>query len=319
MSHVDEYIYVHKFLNGQMSSDQIKEYNNWLKQEENAQLAEDIQKIWINAQEVDYPEFDYNQALEKHKSYLKSENEKIQKNTKIISLNKKWYLAIAASLLFIISSIFLFKNSTNEIYEFNNTRIVLADNTNVWLDKDSKIEVKYSDNSRNIILSGKAYFNVYHDKQRPFKITCEDVDVTVLGTSFIIDGLRKIISVKSGQVKLANKDYETILKENQKVSYEGKEEFFVENFSFDEESLWFNDELKFNNTPLDKVISDISAFYGVKINLNLQKDWLKCPFSSGSLIKNNFQEVLEILKASYDMEYEYLQDNSVIVKKVNCK
>jgi len=318
MSQLTDYIKVHKFLTNQMPSDQLEEYDVWLKQAHSAKLSQDIQNIWAETAQVEYPEFDYQEALNKHKLSFEPEIETIGPKAIISLFYKKWYVATAAVIVFVLSALFLFKDLKTEIFSVDNTRIVLDDGTSVWLDKNSNIEVSYSNKNRKVKLTGKAYFNVAKDKNRPFNILFEDVNVTVLGTSFIVDASRNIVSVKTGSIKIETEASKVEVIANQEAIVINQDKVLVKNIIFSEETLWFNDELKFKNTPLDKVISDVSAYYGVKILLTQQKDWSKCPFSSGSLRNNNLNQVLEILRASYSMEYERLPDNFINIKKVSC-
>ena len=63
----------------------------------------------------------------------------------------------------------------------------LPDGTTGWLNSNSS--VKYNGNfiaDRQITLSGEAYFDVFKDKKRPFKVKTNEVIVSVLGTRFNI-------------------------------------------------------------------------------------------------------------------------------------
>lgn len=66
--------------------------------------------------------------------------------------------------------------------------VKLPDGSTVWLNADSKIS--YPDNfngrTREIQLTGEAYFDIAKDKERPFIIHTNMIDVRVLGTAFNI-------------------------------------------------------------------------------------------------------------------------------------
>lgn len=67
------------------------------------------------------------------------------------------------------------------------TQLQLADGTQVWLNASSKIEVSSLFNglgSRQVRLSGEAYFEVAHNTKRPFYVDTEGGRVEVKGTSF---------------------------------------------------------------------------------------------------------------------------------------
>ena len=62
----------------------------------------------------------------------------------------------------------------------------LTDGSVVTLNKNStlKYPAAFDGTTRNVRLTGEAFFNIKHDKSKPFIIQVNDVRVTVLGTSF---------------------------------------------------------------------------------------------------------------------------------------
>ena len=64
--------------------------------------------------------------------------------------------------------------------------ILLDDGTEVWLNADSKLKypIAFSGESREVILSGEAYFDVAKNKDCPFIIQSQDYKIRVLGTTF---------------------------------------------------------------------------------------------------------------------------------------
>lgn len=65
-------------------------------------------------------------------------------------------------------------------------KITLPDGTEVELNADSKISypAKFTGASRELKLSGEAFFSVKQDTRRPFHVKAGDLDITVLGTTF---------------------------------------------------------------------------------------------------------------------------------------
>lgn len=64
--------------------------------------------------------------------------------------------------------------------------IRLPDNTMVWLNSGSKIiyPAEFGRRSRQVFISGEAFFDVEKDRKRPFVLKAGDVSVKVLGTKF---------------------------------------------------------------------------------------------------------------------------------------
>lgn len=63
--------------------------------------------------------------------------------------------------------------------------IELTDGTQVQLDSGSAIAVDYTADRRAVnLLAGQAFFSVQPDRQRPFSVKADSLDVTVTGTAF---------------------------------------------------------------------------------------------------------------------------------------
>lgn len=81
--------------------------------------------------------------------------------------------------------------------------ITLADGSTVHLSASSAIRTDFEGDTRRVeLLAGQAYFDVVRNPQRPFLVSADGMDVTVLGTSFDVQtgaGLYAV-SVKTGVV-----------------------------------------------------------------------------------------------------------------------
>ena len=97
-------------------------------------------------------------------------------------------LAVAASLslvvvLFPLLQLQMQADYVSAVGEIRS--IELADGSRVQLDSDSAIAIDYARDRRIVeILAGQAFFSVQNDRQRPFSVKADGVDVTVTGTEF---------------------------------------------------------------------------------------------------------------------------------------
>ena len=64
--------------------------------------------------------------------------------------------------------------------------VVLADSSKVWLNAGSKLRyaADYGITNRDLYLEGEAYFEVHHDKTKPFRVHAADLVIKALGTVF---------------------------------------------------------------------------------------------------------------------------------------
>jgi transmembrane sensor len=69
----------------------------------------------------------------------------------------------------------------------NRTKMVLPDGSQVWLNAGSRLDYndkEYNQKTREVSLSGEAFFDVMKDKEKPFIIHTAKVNIRVLGTAF---------------------------------------------------------------------------------------------------------------------------------------
>lgn len=85
------------------------------------------------------------------------------------------------------------------------TTIHLADGSTVRLGPESALDVDFSDRERGVrLLRGAAFFEVAHDQYRPFRVTTDVVEATVLGTAFEVtaDDRGAVVAVRQGVVRV---------------------------------------------------------------------------------------------------------------------
>lgn len=96
--------------------------------------------------------------------------------------------AAMASVLLFLGAILYFQNLgviTTKVGE--QRQMVLDDGTRVFLNTDTQLIVKYSEEARRVELRrGEALFNVAKKSDWPFIVTAGDREVRALGTSFVV-------------------------------------------------------------------------------------------------------------------------------------
>ena len=89
--------------------------------------------------------------------------------------------------------------------------ITFADGTHLWANSDSRVVYpqEFSEDRREIFISGEVYLNVAPDKNHPFVVKSRDFNVKVLGTSFNImakpGGLTPYVSWKDNMLIYSNR------------------------------------------------------------------------------------------------------------------
>lgn len=88
----------------------------------------------------------------------------------------------------------------------------LADNSEVFLNADTRLTVRYLAHTRQLSLSrGEAIFEVAKDAKRPFQVFARAVTVTAVGTRFGVDLVDKAVEVRvfEGTVRVAGRGAST--------------------------------------------------------------------------------------------------------------
>jgi len=109
----------------------------------------------------------------------------------------------------------------------NKSRISLPDGSLVWLNAGSRLDYINSDftnNKREVYLSGEAYFEIVHNASTPFIVRSGTMQVKVLGTSFNVKAYPEEDNMETslirGSVEITIKDRPDdvyILKPNEKL------------------------------------------------------------------------------------------------------
>jgi len=192
----------------------------------------------------------------------------------------------------------------------------LPDGSSIVLNGNSVISYpeKFGTYRREAKLSGEAFFRIVPDRARPFKVSFENVDILVLGTSF---NLRKSnegsieTQVNSGRVKMFNTSGEVIIsagetgiydKESNSISL--KKDLDLNNFAYDTKDFVFSDE------ELGTIIKYLEKAYSKKIVLK-NKLVGKCKMTS-SFSNKTIEYILDVIAATLNITYTIEKDTIYI-------
>ncbi|MBO0321644.1 FecR domain-containing protein [Muricauda sp. CAU 1633] len=198
--------------------------------------------------------------------------------------------------------------------------LTLPDGTQVKLNSGSTITFpeRFEDNTREVELSGEAFFNVTKNPDKPFIIKSNEVQTTVLGTSFNIntypDNHQIAVTVATGKVKVASMDSEVLLGPNEQGVFDkatkqiSKEQINIASFLH-----WKNGVLHFEDATLSSVMKSLEQWYGVTFvfeNENFGNCHLTASYDNEML-----SAVLEsIMYTKKGLAYEYVRDKKILIK-----
>ncbi len=201
--------------------------------------------------------------------------------------------------------------------------ITLSDGTVVWLNSGSRLSFPsdFNDSLRSVYLEGQAYFEVFRNVNKPFKVHCRNLTVEALGTSFDINAYHDLplqVSLLTGSVKVSEaategKDGQELLLKPGEFSRYNTSDQFVRKGKFDAKDLlaWKEGRIIFKNANIDVIISRLELWYGVKIENRSSIPHDK-PFT-GVFEQENLENILMNIGDVMDFQY-IIKGNSVILK-----
>lgn len=147
----------------------------------------------------------------------------------------------------------------------------LDDGSRVWLSADSKIIIPknfYNNDTRRVEVSGEAYFEVKHDETRPFVVSCNGVETTVLGTKFDVRGYageKSMVTLVSGRVRVDTPAENIILTPGEQAVVNAKGKMKVDEVDLDVVLSWKNGEFYFDGQTLREITSEIGRWYDTDV------------------------------------------------------
>ncbi|WP_080904671.1 FecR family protein [Parabacteroides sp. Marseille-P3160] len=198
----------------------------------------------------------------------------------------------------------------------------LSDGTTVWLNARSFLRYPnhFSQKERFVELNGEAFFDVKENKDCPFIISTEMVDIKVLGTRFNVFAYKGQdefnTSLIKGSVQIQNKKNPSdtlILSPNERAEMRGNK---LEKHSFKETSflLWQEGIYTFNDIPFNEIIKKLELYYDIPIKIQ-NKEIEKYKFSGKFRQRDGIVSVLRTLqKVKY---FAFIKDdelNTITIK-----
>lgn len=181
--------------------------------------------------------------------------------------------------------------------------LTLSDGTQVTLNAASSIRypVNFVGNERRVEITGEAYFEVAHNRAKPFFVSAKGQTVQVLGTHFNINAYDDEPSIKTtlleGSIKISEPGQSALLKPGQQaqIGITGTIKV-IDGVDIEEAIAWKNGMFKFNHADIKTVMRQLSRWYDVDVEYEGKMSEREF---SGKLFRNvNASQVLDILSFS---------------------
>jgi len=159
--------------------------------------------------------------------------------------------------------------------------LILSDGTKVWLNAATSLRypTNFNGKERRVELNGEAYFEVAHNKQKPFKVITGTQTVTVLGTHFNIKGYTDDAAITTtllqGSVKVADNQTNTfkLLIPGKKAElFDDIKDIRISAANVDQVMAWKNGYFIFDDQDIRSIMKLISRWYDVDVEYHLNSN-----------------------------------------------
>lgn len=298
------------YLSGEAGSEEPVELERWLEEsEENRKLFKVYREIWLGT-----GKYDSLDNVDVSKMFDEFKKGRIVK-TKKSGYSWIWKSAVGFASLAVVLGLSYNLGEKNVKESFSDiviespfgsqTRVMLPDSTEVWLNSGSKIcySQGFGVNDRKISFSGEGHFNVVKNPQKPFSINTSELELTVLGTKFNFsnyeEDLEIVVTLEEGRVAIANKmsgckesfldpDFSYILDKRT-----GKDK--IKSVRAMDSKLWIEGRLLFDDESLSDIAKELERCYNV--NITIVGDKLKESRFYGDFVRDEvgIDDILEAL------------------------
>ncbi|WP_109831865.1 FecR family protein [Reichenbachiella versicolor] len=311
-----------KYLSHELNSEEEKAFEAWrLSSDANEKIIADAEKVWQQSPDpISDEELIISIGSDKEKVWAGIAQKTKDNQIWISSKPQKWYYGIAASIALLIG-FFILQNQwvssdsahlISVLAKDSIRQVTLPDSSVVWLQANSSLS--YYDfegkESRDVILDGRAFFEVKRDESKPFSIETNNALVTVLGTSFELSSTGELnaeeLIVTTGRVAyspLENRSKKIELIKGERAVLTGTNSLPSKSINSDRNYLsWKTGILTFENDPLEVVDLALSNHYDVDIRLDASLPSDKR--LTASFKDKELDQVLDVLCALYNMKYK---------------
>ena len=271
-----------------------------------------------------------------YKSFINVLHNGLSSNVRSIYYQR--FLKIAALIIFVlstsVSSYYIFTNNNSNsrlatcetfVPLGSQVKIILPDGSVAWLNSGSTLKYNnlFGKKDREILLTGEGYFEVTKDKNKPFLVHTNNIEIKVLGTIFNVrsyyDDPTVEVNLLEGKVNVKtmndNSAKTLTLLPNEKMIY-NKDNGTMASYKADaaKSAQWTIGKLCFVDASLEDIAKDLERKYDVQIKFETKK--IKKEIFSGSLnLNQSLNMILDYLDV--DKKFTKIYSGKTILIKNN--
>jgi ferric-dicitrate binding protein FerR (iron transport regulator) len=321
----DIWSYISRQITGEANDDDREKVSEWLKEDHKNKLVyQRLGKIWNSGSLA---------SVRLPFLYWRVKRRILQADQKARSRHLFFQISKIAAVVLLLLSLSFFawhyfsdqrtKESpiafnTVSVPKGNRSEIILPDSTKVWLNNGTKLVFpeRFQSAKREVELTGEAYFEVMHDKSRPFFVKAGNSRIKVLGTTFAVSAYPDDPFIETSLIE------GKVIFETGKSSYELTPGFSI-NYDKNRNRLsrqqigsafydyWKKGVYSFKNESLESLAKKIYRIYNIR--LVFENDFLQNKTYTGTLsINDNIFTFIEAIRRTsvqpIDYQYDYTKN-----------
>jgi len=339
-------------------------WNNWLAKHPQKNMAVAEARRILESIEMDQKTISKTEVDGQVQRLLQTITEQEHSNYPVAQIHtirssRKWWYAAASVVVFATAMTFFYflsnrgakasefayikQVSSRHLIENVNTSekaitVKLPDGSTVELAANSRISYANdfdSSSTRDVYLSGEAFFNVTKNPSRPFRVYANEIVSKVVGTSFSVRSFEQDtviqVTVRTGkvsvysQMKAKNNDNsfkhgEIMVMPNQQLLYQKEDESFQKVLLKDPimtEPMAAVGDRGNEDVPITTVFKNLSEAY--EINIVFDAELLKhCTINAPGIKNESFYEKLDLICKAIGARYEII-DGQIIIQSNGCQ
>jgi len=320
-----------KYLAGEANPDEAMQLEAWLKDPGNHKEYEEYVRLW------NLMPASVGAKVPAHAEVWSQLQSNMDKREYVPIRKLVLRLTVAASIIAVIAiaAVYFVNQQRGDSYRTTETNALvheakgekrtdtLNDGSVVTVNKYSMVSYApdFNDVTRELSMSGEAFFNVKPDKTKPFIISVDDLKIEVVGTSFNVRSLRPQheieVQVQTGIVKMYTQNQSLMVKKGQTGTYIKKDGTLKLTDSIDVNKMGYaTNSFYFNDISLTEACKYLAHAFNVEIKIDEDK-FSDCRLTA-QFDNKSVSYILEVINATFNTTYK--KDGNIITINGNgCK
>lgn len=183
-------------------------------------------------------------------------------------------------------------------------RLTLPDGTRVWMNAASSLRfpTRFAGDTRLVVLTGEAYFEVTADKTKPFLVELPGgKSIEVTGTHFnvkaYVDEADTKTTLLEGAVTVRMYEHSLEMKPGQQTRMMNSGQItLVHGASTQQAIAWMSRSFSFHGDNLETILKQLARWYDIEVKV--EGSLPTTPYTSNLSMDNNLSDILTVLSKS---------------------